>query len=256
MAQIASYPARQLKRRRNAWMLRNVRVVAFVVAGVVLLAVFAVFTLMSVPMPWRFYFLGLAHAGLIAAGLHLLNSAFLAHDQQAVWQMRGAWGEDNTRSELQRAKRKGLIWGWVDSVELQGGDIDHIVVTRRGGVVAIDSKWRNQILTQDVPAMTDSARRATMRAEGVLRTLLKRESGARHRARSQPVVVTAAVVLWGAARTEVPGEATRDGVRFLDGRQLLEWLGELEGHDVPRDAAKDALKLLAGYRRTAATASN
>jgi hypothetical protein len=43
--------------------------------------------------------------------------------------------------------------------------------------------------------MADSARRAALRAEGVLRTLLKRERGARHRSRIQPVSVTAVVVL-------------------------------------------------------------
>ena len=162
--------------------------------------------------------------------------------------MRGAWGEDNTRSELQRAKRKRLIWGWVDSVELQAGDIDHIVVTRRGGVVVIDSKWRNQITASDVPAMADPHEGPRLRAEGVLRTLLKRESGARHRTNAKPVTVTAAVVLWGAARTGVPSDANVDGVRFLDGRQLLGWLGELDGHEVPREAARDVLKLLDGYR--------
>jgi hypothetical protein len=37
-------------------------------------------------------------------------------------------------------------------------------------------------------------------------------------------------------------------VRFLDGRQLLRWLAELDGHEVPRDAARDVIKLLEGYR--------
>jgi hypothetical protein len=253
MASMASFPARQLKRRRNEWMRRNATMVALVVGGVVVLGVVVSLILLTVPMPVRLYALGLTHAGLIAAALHLLNSAFLANDQKAMWQMRGAWGEDNTRSELQRAKRRRLIWGWVDSVELQAGDIDHIVVTRRGGVVIIDSKWRNQITRDDVPAMADSARRAALRAEGVLRTLLKRESGARHRTRVQPVSVTAAVVLWGAARTAVPSDVNVDGVRFLDGRQLLDWLAQLDGHEVPRDAAKDVLKLLTDYRSAVVT---
>ena len=169
--------------------------------------------------------------------------------------MRGAWGEDNTRSELQRAKRKRIIWGLVDSVELQAGDIDHIVVTRRGGVVVIDSKWRNQMAARDIPAMADSSRKAALRAEGVLRTLLKRERGARHRTNAKPVTVTAAVVLWGAARTGVPSNANVDGVRFLDGRQLLGWLAELDSHEVPREAARDVIKLLDDYRSKATAAT-
>ncbi|WP_224277821.1 NERD domain-containing protein [Nocardioides lacusdianchii] len=255
MAKTESYPARQLRHRRNAWMRRNAKIVGLVVVGTIALGAFASVLMLTVPMPARLYVLGATHASLVAAGFHLLNTAFLAHDQQAVWQMRGAWGEDNTRNELQRAKRKRLIWGWVDSVELQAGDIDHIVVTRRGGVVVIDSKWRNQITTEDVPAMAGSSRKAALRAEGVLRSVLKRESGARHRTNAKPITVTAAVVLWGAARTGVPGNANIDGVRFLDGRQLLEWLAELDGHEVPREAARDVIKLLDDYRSkvTAAT---
>jgi hypothetical protein len=256
MAKTASFPARQLKRRRHAWIRRNVRIVAALAVGVPLIsAIASIVVVLTVPMPFGLYVLGLIHAGMAAAGLHLLNAAFLAHDQEAVWQMRGAWGEDNTRSELQRAKRKRVIWGWVDSVEVQAGDIDHIVVTRRGGVVVIDSKWRNQITREAVPAMADSARRAAMRAEGVLRSVLKRESGARHRTKAKPVTITAAVVLWGAARTGVPSDANVDGVRFLDGRQLLPWLAELDGHEVPRDAARDVIKLLEDYRSKVTTAT-
>ena len=255
MASTASYPARQLMRRRNAWMRRNAKIVGVVVVGTIALCAFACVPMLTVPMPARLYVLGAAHASFVAAGLHLLYSAFLAHDQQAVWQLRGAWGEDNTRSELRRAKRKRVIWDWVDSVELQAGDIDHIVVTRRGGVVVIDSKWRNQVAKEDVTAMARSSLKAALRAEGVLRTLLRRESGARHRTNAKPVTVTAAVVLWGAARTGVPSNATIDGVRFLDGRQLFGWLAELDGHEVPRDAARDVIKLLEDYRSKVTTAT-
>lgn len=255
MTNVASYPARQLRRLRKEWMRRNAVLVASVVAGVVSIGVVLTLVLMIVPSPMRLYALGLTHAGLIAAALHLFNSALLTHDQEVVRQMRGAWGEDNTRTELQRAKRKRLIWDWIDSVELQAGDIDHIVVTRRGGVVAIDSKWRNQIHASDVPDMVRSSQKAAMRAEGVLLSLLKRESGARHRTRAKPVTVTAAVVLWGAARTGVPSDTNVNGVRFLDGRQLLRWLAELDGHEVPREAARDVIKLLEDYRAKAATAA-
>jgi hypothetical protein len=84
--------------------------------------------------------------------------------------------------------------------------------------------------------------------------VLKRQGGARHRTNAKPVTVTAAVVLWGAAHTGVPANANVDGVRFLDGRQLLGWLGELDGHEVPRDAARDVIKLLDDYRSKATAA--
>lgn len=109
MAKTESYPARELRRRRRDWMRRNAKIVALVVVGTIAFAAFAGIVLLTASVPARLYLLGVTHAGLVAAGLHLLNSPFLAHDQQAVWQMRGPWGEDYTRSELQKAKRKGLI---------------------------------------------------------------------------------------------------------------------------------------------------
>jgi hypothetical protein len=256
MGTVASYPARTLKLRRRAWLRHRASVVAVIVGGVLVMAALVTMMLWVLPgsMPW--YVLGLAHAGIAAAGLHLLNSAFLAFDPQAMSYVRGAWGEDNTRTELERAKRKRLVWDWVDSIELQVGDIDHLVVTRHGGVVAIDSKWRNQITANDVSAMADSARRAGLRAEGLLGTLLKAERRSRHRARTRPLSVTPVVVLWGTARSEVPADATVSGVRFLDGRQLLTWLAELDGHDVPRDAANAAVAQLRRYRSTAAVSTS
>ena len=42
------------------------------------------------------------------------------------------------------------------------------------------------------------------------------------------VAVTPAVVLWGAAQHEVPdGSLVRDGVHFVAGRHLLDWLSSL-----------------------------
>ncbi|GAA3650920.1 hypothetical protein GCM10022237_08340 [Nocardioides ginsengisoli] len=200
--------------------------------------------------PARAYLLGALHVGLVATFLHVLNAAFLAHDQEAIRHLRGSWGEDNTRSELQRGKRRRLLWGWVDSIELQAGDIDHLVVTREGGLVMIDSKWRNQVDTANVQAMAASAQRARRRAEGVARSLLSAERTHRHRARLQSVNVTPAVVVWGAARTGVPDDTVVDGVHFIDGRRLLTWIATLDGHSVPRDAARDILARLGEFRAT------
>lgn len=33
--------------------------------------------------------------------------------------------------------REHQVWGWVDDVEMQGGEVDHLAVTREGGVVAM-----------------------------------------------------------------------------------------------------------------------
>lgn len=73
MTSTASYPARQLRRRRNAWIRRNARAVALIVVGTLALGAVVSFLLVTVPIPVRLYVLGLVHAGLIAAGLHLLT---------------------------------------------------------------------------------------------------------------------------------------------------------------------------------------
>ena len=55
---------------------------------------------------FRSWLLGAIPTGMLAAYLHIVHLAFLAHDAEAIRHVRGAWGEDNTRDELQRAKRK------------------------------------------------------------------------------------------------------------------------------------------------------
>ena len=149
--------------------------------------------------------------------LYLFDLAFMAIDREAIQHVRSAWGEEDTRTELQIARRRRLIWGWVDSITLKDGDIDHVVVTRHGGVVAIESKWRNTINPRDVADMARSARRAAGRAEGLGRSLLPSERGARHRLRTRPITVTPLVVVWGGAQHYLPEAAVHDGVRFLPG---------------------------------------
>jgi hypothetical protein len=203
-------------------------------------------TVILTPTAFTWWLLGVFHTTVVAAYLHILHAAFLATDREAIWHLRGAWGEDNTRSELQRAKRKRLIWGWVDSITLQAGDLDHLVVTRRGGLVAIDSKWRNR--ASDTVEMAQAARRVRTRAEGLAQSLLKAERGARHRAKENPLRVVPVVVLWGAAQHEMPEHARVDGIDFVAGRRLLTWLRTLDGERVDKSAAADVIDRLEKYR--------
>jgi hypothetical protein len=52
----------------------------------------------------------------------------------------GVYGEDNTRDVLRRARRKRNIWSWIDNLEIQSADVDHLVIAP-AGIYAIDSKW-------------------------------------------------------------------------------------------------------------------
>ena len=38
--------------------------------------------------------------------LHLLYTAVFAHEPRAIFQLRGAWGEDNTRTEVESGGKK------------------------------------------------------------------------------------------------------------------------------------------------------
>ena len=166
MAKHHPYSRRHFRRRLGVWLRLNLNLVLVVALGFVGL-VAGVTTLRLAAMAessFRSWLLGAIPTGMLAAYLHIVHLAFLAHDAEAIRHVRGAWGEDNTRDELQRAKRKKVIWGWVDSLTLQHGDIDHLVVTRRGGLVAIDSKWRSQ--ANDTVDMARSAKKVRLRAGG------------------------------------------------------------------------------------------
>ena len=251
MARFKPYSRRALSRHRLAWARRNARLVLLTAGGLAgslaLLTVLLLWTWPGTTSKW--YVIGFVHAALIATAAHLLETAFFVHDRNAMTHVRGAWGEENTTDELKRARRKRLVWGWVDCISLQVGDIDHLVVTRHGGLVAIDSKFRNQ--TNDTIEMAASAKRARLRAEALAQTLLRAERGSRHRAKVNPLEVTPVVVVWGAAQLSIPVSAKVDGIDFVAGRSLVDWFARLEGQPVSKAAAEDVVTRLKAYRSTA-----
>ncbi|MCF6377075.1 hypothetical protein L2K70_05630 [Nocardioides KLBMP 9356] len=247
MGRVTSYPSRELRQLRVRWVRSNRKVV--LVACVVFLASGLVATCLVVVYPSRpgWYAVGVLHAALVATVLHLLNSAVLAHEPRAVHQLRGAWGEDNTRSELQRAKKRSLVWGWVDSIPLQSGDLDHVVVTRSGGVVVLDSKFRTDVTRAGVVDMAASAARARVRTEAVARTVLPVDRSGRRRASSTSVHVTPCIVMWGPARRSMPETHVIEGVHFVDGTKLIP-LSSLPTSPVSKAAGTDLLVRLRAFR--------
>lgn len=238
------YSRLEFRRRLSVWLWRNLKLVAALTIGLFASIALIVGVLLAT-MPasaFMWLLLGALPTAMVATYLHLLHTGFLAHDADAIRHVRGAWGEDNTRSELHRAKRKRLVWGWVDSLGLLYGDIDHLVVTRRGGLVAVDSKWRSRI--NDAADMARAAQRVRLRAEGLTRDLLKGDSRGTRRAKSNPLSVTSVVVLWGDAQHGVPGGAKVDGIEFIAGRKFLDWLAQLDGQHVDRAAAADIVRSL------------
>lgn len=197
---------------------------------------------------FSWYALGLLHAVCVASYLAMLNAVVVAADGSAIRHLRGAWGEEDTRSELSAAKRRRIIWGWVDSISLRGGDLDHVVVTRNGGVVVIDSKWRNHAGVDDVASMAASADKVQRRAEALAAQLLGAQRGA-HRARGRAVTATPVVVLWGPEQGRLSaGSANVHGIDFVAGRHLRKWLRSLDGDPVEKDVAAELVKCLLRYR--------
>ena len=160
--------------------------------------------------------------------------------------MRGAWGEENTRDQLRRAQHKKLIWGWVDSVAVEFGDIDHLVVTRSGGLLAIDSKWRSHSDGAGRDAMVQSAQRCKVRAEGVIRSLRKPEQTRRGGAAS-PRPVRPVVVLWGALHYDIAQGMiwTGSSSRATTADPLLRGL---DGHRVEQDESEGLHRTPRGLR--------
>lgn len=245
--EVRPHSRRTLRQHRKAWARRNLAplgvVSAFTVAMIVGSSFFAQ-AIIDGPAAW--HLLGCFHMALLGVVLYLYDLAFMAVDREAIQHVRGAWGEGNTRTELQIARRRRLIWGWVDSITLKDGDIDHVVVTRSDGVVGIDSNWRNTIDNRDVADMARSARRAAGRTEG----LLPSERGARHRLKTRPITVTPLVVVWGGAQQDLPEDAVHDGGRFLPSRQLRYRLADQQHEPVDRAQARAFITDLEGLRAT------
>ncbi len=181
------------------------------------------------------YPLGLLHG---ASGVFILASIgliFLMHTG-SIWQLAGAYGEDNTREELRKAMRRGAVWGWVDNLEVADGDVDHLVVTP-AGVIAVDSKWHARELTSElVRADVESAAAAARRARLVLRSI------------GHLVDVKPLVVVWGRGQRDVPEGRAVGAVVFVRGRLLQKWLDNCEG-TITREDGREVIKALQEFKK-------
>lgn len=239
-----SFPSRQLRRQFLTFVSEKRKPLTLL--ALLALAVIAVETvLLLVGRPHTMllgYVLGATHVLVIGLYCYVVRMLFLAHDATAIHQLRGTYGENNTREELTMAKRTGLIWGWVDSVTVESGDVDHLVVTKQGGLVAIDSKWRFDL--KDVEQSALAAKGAARRARLVLQSLdyARRDHSAGHRADETTLRVSPVVALWGASQKKLGEIQTIDETPFVPGLRLREWLGSL-GDDPIDEASADQLLL-------------
>jgi hypothetical protein len=223
------YSRRMYRARRREFLRANWKLLG---------AVLVFFTGLGSLLAWTLdgYLLGATQATVVFTYVGMTVSVFHATNPRMIGQLAGAWGEENTRDLLERARRKKLIWGWIDGVATAAGDIDHLVVTRRGGLVAIDSKWRNDVTTQRLVADAEAAAKAARTPNSILRSL------------RVPVGMTPVVVVWGGARAGVPSNACVGGVDFVGGRRLLDWIRRLPDEEVDKPSARELLRLLHAFR--------
>jgi hypothetical protein len=223
------YGRKRYRVLRRQFISRNRLPLLAVVVGVIALCAVAAVVLDG-------YVLGLVQGLLAAGSAGALLTLFHAHTG-GIWQLAGTWGEDNTRDVLRRARRKRLIWGSVDNIATERGDVDHLVVMRDGRLVALDSKWHATGLDRDRAA--SDARRAAAAA---------RQASLILRSLHQPRDVAAAVVPWGKHATGAVPQAQIEGVHFVPGHRLLDWLDQNDGADVRRSDARRILRELRVFR--------
>lgn len=251
MAKFKPYSRRQFEGDYASFRRRNRAMLGWFTLAMIVLVGLATWWQIAAAGDRRFiwYLLGLTHAGTAALLLLAPRWLHLTTSPSAINDLRGAWGEDFTREVLTKARRRELIWGSVDGISIQGGDIDHLVVTRKGGLIAIDSKWRSQITPERLHDATTSAARAGRRASLVLRAegLMKVDRSARHSAQDT-LTVTPLVVIWGRGQNEVPVNTTLNDVEVIPGSNLLAWLNALDGEQVDEGPAADLIELLNQFR--------
>jgi hypothetical protein len=184
------------------------------------------------------YVRGLYQGGATVLFLAMLGLSFLVHTD-ALSQLVGTWGEDNTRHEIDIARKNGCIWGAVHNIEFGGQDIDHLVFMP-AGVVAVESKWRRyridaSTLQRDVQQAIYMARRGRL-------LLQSRNIGA-----SLPV--DPLLVVWGRGGRDIPGgEVVVDGVTVLAGPSLHAWFGRRVTGALARETAEDLQNKLTHFR--------
>lgn len=111
MSKFSPYPRRAYAGLFREWARRNVKTLsAFVGVFLALMAFATAVLLLLFPAgPLQWWLLGAIQVLLVALAWHFVNLAFLAHSREAIWQLRGAWGEEFTRDELRRAKRRRAV---------------------------------------------------------------------------------------------------------------------------------------------------
>lgn len=250
MGQFRGYPRRETHRQQWRRVRRNLTALILLGAGLaalLLCSTLAGHLLLPDGASW-WYLLGAFHAALVAGCLHLSHAALAGDEPETIWQTHVASGEESTRDVLRQAKRRRVIWDWVDSVTTEDGHIDHLVLTRTGRLIVLDSTWRSQADRVNVAAVNQSAHRARSRAQAVTRAVTASGAAETDAGRDRSPVARPAIVMWGAAQHTVPDGTEIQGVAFVPGIKLADWLRDQGGQPVPKSVAEDLLAAIEDFR--------
>lgn len=238
-----SYPRAQLRAELWAWSRRRRRGLLFLLGLWAVVAVGFVALAVRLDRPAITVTYTAVVVGLAVAYVGLALLSFLVSHPQAMHLLRGSWGEDLTRDELTRLRRRKVSWGHVDSLAVDGGDVDHLVVLRRGGIVAIDSKWRSAWSEQICADVVARAVRSARRARGLVATQISTSTG-RHRGPVDRGEVAALAVVWGPAQDEIEDDLCVDGVHVVPGRHLRSWLAARRDDTLPKEVGTGLVEAL------------
>ena len=165
---------------------------------------------------------GLTVGSLTVAALSMVVGLWLIFGDGYNYLL-GNEGEKSTREVLACAVQSGDICCWVDNIELDGMDIDHVVVAPRG-VLVIETKFWKTVRTKDVNSWNSQAARNARKVGSIFRsTEIK-----------SPQDTRPLVVVWGAA-VGLEGASGDDfGKLVISGRALGHWLAERSSGEMPR----------------------
>lgn len=187
-------------------------------------------TLTSVHSSGGIFLGGFAAGVLIAAIQAMIVVAWLLSGQGYSY-AQGDLGESLTREELEKAKKAGLIFDWVDNIELNKQDIDHLVVSPTG-VIAVETKFKaRQVTAHDLLANINQSVRSARKAQSVL---LSKDV-------AKPQEVRSLVVVWGKAPGFEEAITAEMAGRVIRGPALLDWLAALQGIGIDKT---DGLQLV------------
>ncbi|WP_166680413.1 nuclease-related domain-containing protein [Kribbella sp. VKM Ac-2566] len=179
------------------------------------------------------YLLGVAHGAVAMFFVAAVRHLFLVYTG-STRELSGAYGEDNTRDVLRRARRKRHVWNSIDNLEIQSGDVDHLVIAP-AGIYAIDSKWHamnltDAVLDRDAATACAAARRANL----ILRSIHLQALEA------QPIVV-----VWGRGQRDLPeAGCVVGGVLILRGSDLRSWLSQRPAGAISQEHATEVVTKL------------